>query len=247
MALAAAVGALPPVAARCPCAMLGASSVCAQRAASFAARIRRLCACSARLPPLDADGCAGGAQKPARPSRRLRCAPPVPLLRRLGRQAAAGGAFGRRSRSGCGVGGSRLLPPPSAAGAALAGLAAASRGGGACLPFGRLKPPPLLRPRPPFYDSGAGALACPCGGCPLRRGGCSAARFAAALHLVILLHRILPFQTCLPSQYMRPAPQKLHESGQQKQKNLSPMGACAAARSFVYCSHRKKEGSCADG
>ena len=131
---------------------------------SGGAGIRRLCALSARLPPLDADGCAVGAQKPARPSRRLRCAPPVPLLRRSRAAASAGGRFVRLPpfKFFCSGGGWSLRAPSAAAPPSPVSLRAAEEGG-ACLPVGRLKPPPLLRPRPPL-NSGGGGIALPRGG-----------------------------------------------------------------------------------
>ena len=55
--------------------------------------------------------------------------------------------------------------------------------GGACLPCGRLKPPPFLRPRPPINVWGRGLLHCPAGVSPLRRGRCCA---CAALRYNIL-------------------------------------------------------------
>ena len=106
--------------------------------------------------PAGADGGAVGAQKAARPSRRVRCAPPVAACVRRSRAAAAVGRSAARSPLKRGL--MWLVSPRSlpAAAPAPASVCAASSGGGACSPLRAAAPPPLLRPRPPLSVGGGG-------------------------------------------------------------------------------------------
>ena len=145
----------------------------------------RLSACSAARPArVGGQITRGGAEKPARPSRRLRCAPPRGLACRPRAAAAAGGHFEKLPPLEflvvVAVGSSVATPPPRCPSPVALWPA---KVGGACLPCGRLKPPPLLRPRPPINVWGRGLSHCPAGVSPLRRGRCCAC--AALRHNIL--------------------------------------------------------------
>lgn len=131
------------------------TSVCARRAA-FARAPSSPLRLVRPLAPAGADGGAVGAQKAARPSRRVRCAPPVAACVRRSRAAAAVGRSAARSPLKRGL--MWLVSPRSlpAAAPAPASVCAASSGGGACSPLWAAAPPPLLRPRPPLSVGGGG-------------------------------------------------------------------------------------------
>lgn len=159
--------ALPPHgAARCPCAMLGAKigvRACSRRGLAQS-RFR----CCARAPCR----CAPVAAAALRP-------PCVAPCRRRSRAAAASVALG--SAPAVVVfcsGGGRLLVLPCRRRPRPRRSAGQGQGGGACLPVGRLKPPPLLRPRPPFKARGRGLwFSCVrCGGAFVRAAGKAAAQ-----------------------------------------------------------------------
>ena len=115
------------------------TSVCARRAA-FARAPSSPLRLVRPLAPAGADGGAVGAQKAARPSRRVRCAPPV-------------AACVRRSRAAAAVGRSAARSP-------LKGLCS----GGSC-PLAPC-PPPRPRPRPSARQAAVGGgLLAPSGGC----------------------------------------------------------------------------------
>lgn len=145
---------------------------CARGARHSLARPPRLCALSARLPPL--------AQMAARSGRkRLRARrggfaapPPVAACVRRSRAAAAVGRSAARSPLKRGL--MWLVSPRSlpAAAPAPASVCAASSGGGACSPLRAAAPPPLLRPRPPLSVGGGGCgfhVSAAAGLRPLRR------------------------------------------------------------------------------
>ena len=151
-------GRCPRCGARCGCggvAVLATQSVCARRAA-FARAPSSPLRLVRPLAPAGADGGAVGAQKAARPSRRVRCAPPVAACVRRSRAAAAVGRSAARSPLKRGL--MWLVSPRSlpAAAPAPASVCAASSGGGACSPLRAAAPPPLLRPRPPLSVGGGG-------------------------------------------------------------------------------------------
>ena len=146
-------------------------SVCARRAA-FARAPSSPLRLVRPLAPAGADGGAVGAQKAARPSRRVRCAPPVAACVRRSRAAAAVGRSAARSPLKRGL--MWLVSPRSlpAAAPAPASVCAASSGGGACSPLWAAAPPPLLRPRPPLSVGGGGCgfhVSAAAGLRPLRR------------------------------------------------------------------------------
>ena len=158
MTLAPMGGRCPRCGARCGCggvAVLATQSVCARRAA-FARAPSSPLRLVRPLAPAGADGGAVGAQKAARPSRRVRCAPPVAACVRRSRAAAAVGRSAARSPLKRGL--MWLVSPRSlpAAAPAPASVCAASSGGGACSPLRAAAPPPLLRPRPPLSVGGGG-------------------------------------------------------------------------------------------
>ena len=114
----------------------------------------------------------GRGAKAARPSRRVRCAPPVAACVRRSRAAAAVGRSAARSPLKRGL--MWLVSPRSlpAAAPAPASVCAASSGGGACSPLRAAAPPPLLRPRPPLSVGGGGCgfhVSAAAGLRPLRR------------------------------------------------------------------------------
>ena len=166
-------GRCPRCGARCGCggvAVLATQSVCARRAA-FARAPSSPLRLVRPLAPAGADGGAVGAQKAARPSRRVRCAPPVAACVRRSRAAAAVGRSAARSPLKRGL--MWLVSPRSlpAAAPAPASVCAASSGGGACSPL-RAAAPPLLRPRPPLSVGGGGCgfhVSAAAGLRPLRR------------------------------------------------------------------------------
>ena len=151
-------GRCPRCGARCGCGGVAvlATHRCARGARHSLARPPRLCALSARLPPL--------AQMAARSGRkRLRARrggfaapPPVAACVRRSRAAAAVGRSAARSPLKRGL--MWLVSPRSlpAAAPAPASVCAASSGGGACSPLRAAAPPPLLRPRPPLSVGGGG-------------------------------------------------------------------------------------------
>ena len=167
-------GRCPRCGARCGCggvAVLATHSVCARRAA-FARAPSSPLRLVRPLAPAGADGGAVGAQKAARPSRRVRCAPPVAACVRRSRAAAAVGRSAARSPLKRGL--MWLVSPRSlpAAAPAPASVCAASSGGGACSPLRAAAPPPLLRPRPPLSVGGGGCgfhVSAAAGLRPLRR------------------------------------------------------------------------------
>ena len=167
-------GRCPRCGARCGCggvAVLATLSVCARRAA-FARAPSSPLRLVRPLAPAGADGGAVGAQKAARPSRRVRCAPPVAACVRRSRAAAAVGRSAARSPLKRGL--MWLVSPRSlpAAAPAPASVCAASSGGGACSPLRAAAPPPLLRPRPPLSVGGGGCgfhVSAAAGLRPLRR------------------------------------------------------------------------------
>lgn len=167
-------GRCPRCGARCGCggvAVLATQSVCARRAA-FARAPSSPLRLVRPLAPAGADGGAVGAQKAARPSRRVRCAPPVAACVRRSRAAAAVGRSAARSPLKRGL--MWLVSPRSlpAAAPAPASVCAASSGGGACSPLWAAAPPPLLRPRPPLSVGGGGCgfhVSAAAGLRPLRR------------------------------------------------------------------------------
>ena len=167
-------GRCPRCGARCGCggvAVLATHSVCARRAA-FARAPSSPLRLVRPLAPAGADGGAVGAQKAARPSRRVRCAPPVAACVRRSRAAAAVGRSAARSPLKRGL--MWLVSPRSlpAAAPAPASVCAASSGGGACSPLWAAAPPPLLRPRPPLSVGGGGCgfhVSAAAGLRPLRR------------------------------------------------------------------------------
>ena len=172
MLLAAAVGALPPVAARCAAADgVSTSSVCAQ---PVAPRQQRRDGHSSALPlnrarrPRFADGGVRWGQKPARPLRGS-AAPPCALAAPSRAAAAAGGPSGRLPPShffgAVAVGSSGATPPPSPRSPVL--LRAAKVGGLAPAAFGR-RAATAARPSapapPPGFGPGAGLFCFRCGG-----------------------------------------------------------------------------------
>ena len=119
-------------------------SVCARRAA-FARAPSSPLRLVRPLAPAGADGGAVGAQKAARPSRRVRCAPPVAACVRRSRAAAAVGSSAARSPLKRGL--MWLVSPrslPAAAPAPASVCAASSGGGGLLAPLGgcAAAPPP---------------------------------------------------------------------------------------------------------
>mgnify|MGYP004656401595 CR=1 FL=1 len=170
MLLAAAVGALPPVAARCAAADGVSTSRYARspsrRERSGAPCIRRLCPLTAPAAPASQlAASAGGKSLRARGGVPLR--PPCALAS----PSWAAVVGGRGARQAPAVpffwsGGGWLLAPPSAAVAALAGLAAGSSGRGGLLQAA--KRPPASRPAapapPPVFRRGRGALVCAAAG-----------------------------------------------------------------------------------
>ena len=167
-------GRCPRCGARCGCgaARPRHNSVCARRAA-FARAPSSPLRLVRPLAPAGADGGAVGAQKAARPSRRVRCAPPVAACVRRSRAAAAVGRFGGALAMKRAL--QRWLVSPRslpAAAPAPASVCAASSGGGACSPLWVAWPPPLLRPCPPFCVGGRGCgfhVSAAAGLRPLRR------------------------------------------------------------------------------
>lgn len=139
--------------------------VCARRAA-FARAPSSPLRLVRPLAPAGADGGAVGAQKAARPSRRVRCAPPVAACVRRSRAAAAVGRSAARSPLKRGL--MWLVSPrslPAAAPAPASVCAASSGGGGLLAPSGgcaAAAPPPP----PPVKCWGRGLwLSCVrCGG-----------------------------------------------------------------------------------
>ena len=184
-------GRCPRCGARCGCGGVAvlATHRCARGARHSLARPPRLCALSARLPPL--------AQMAARSGRkRLRARrggfaapPPVAACVRRSRAAAAVGRSAARSPLKRGL--MWLVSPRSlpAAAPAPASVCAASSGGGACSPLRAAAPPPLLRPRPPVKCWGRGLwLSCVrCGGVAPAAAG---ARSSHGLSLGIIVHTL---------------------------------------------------------
>ena len=171
MLLAAAVGALPPVAARCAAADgVSTSSVCAQ---PVAPRQQRRDGHSSALPlnrsrrPRFAVGGVRWGQKPARPRRGSAAPPLCPCFAVLGGSRRRAGRSAGSRRPTClvavAVGSSRPPPPPSPPSPVLLRAAAV---GGACFrrPKGRPLRAPPLPPRPPFFRRGRGALVCAAAG-----------------------------------------------------------------------------------
>lgn len=138
-------------------------------AAGLGAVALRFACCCARAP----SRCAPVAAASLRP-------PSLPARRRRSRSGAA--AVGLACAPAVGVfcsGGGRHGSASAAAPPAPASLFAEKQGGGACLPFGRLRRRRSSCPRPPLNDWGRGRAAFisrfarRCGaGCPLRRGFC---------------------------------------------------------------------------
>ena len=184
-------GRCPRCGARCGCggvAVLATQSVCARRAA-FARAPSSPLRLVRPLAPAGADGGAVGAQKAARPSRRVRCAPPVAACVRRSRAAAAVGRSAARSPLKRGL--MWLVSPrslPAAAPAPASVCAASSGGGGLLAPLGgcaAAAPPPP----PPVKCWGRGLwLSCVrCGGVAPAAAG---ARSSHGLSLGIIVHTL---------------------------------------------------------
>lgn len=167
-------GRCPRCGARCGCggvAVLATQSVCARRAA-FARAPSSPLRLVRPLAPAGADGGAVGAQKAARPSRRVRCAPPVAACVRRSRAAVAVGRSAARSPLKRGL--MWLVSPRSlpAAAPVPASVCAASSGGGLARPFGRLRRRRSSAPAPPLSVGGGGCgfhVSAAAGLRPLRR------------------------------------------------------------------------------
>ena len=163
-------------------------SVCARRAA-FARAPSSPLRLVRPLAPAGADGGAVGAQKAARPSRRVRCAPPVAACVRRSRAAAAVGRSAARSPLKRGL--MWLVSPrslPAAAPAPASVCAASSGGWGLLAPSGgcaAAAPPPP----PPVKCWGRGLwLSCVrCGGVAPAAAG---ARSSHGLSLGIIGHTL---------------------------------------------------------
>lgn len=129
---------------------------CARGARPSLARPPRLCACPPACPRLRQLAARSG-RKRLRARRGGFAAPPLlPLASVVRGQRRQLAAWQRARRCFLCVGCSRLLaacPPPRPRPRPSARQAKA---GGLARPFGRLKPPPLLRPRPPFCIRGRG-------------------------------------------------------------------------------------------
>ena len=183
-------GRCPRCGARCGCGGVAvlATHRCARRAAvarapSSPLRLVR------PLAPAGADGGAVGAQKAARPSRRVRCAPPVAACVRRSRAAAAVGRSAARSPLKRGL--IWLVSPRSlpAAAPAPASVCAASSGGGACSPLRAAEAAAAPPPPPPVKCWGRGLwLSCVrCGGVAPAAAG---ARSSHGLSLGIIGHTL---------------------------------------------------------
>ena len=163
-------------------------SVCARRAA-FARAPSSPLRLVRPLAPAGADGGAVGAQKAARPSRRVRCAPPVAACVRRSRAAAAVGRSAARSPLKRGL--MWLVSPRSlpAAAPAPASVCAASSGGGACSPLRAAEAAAAPPPPPPVECWGRGLwLSCVrCGGVAPAAAG---ARSSHGLSLGIIGHTL---------------------------------------------------------
>lgn len=163
-------------------------SVCARRAA-FARAPSSPLRLVRPLAPAGADGGAVGAQKAARPSRRVRCAPPVAACVRRSRAAAAVGRSAARSPLKRGL--MWLVSPRSlpAAAPAPASVCAASSGGGACSPLRAAEAAAAPPPPPPVKCWGRGLwLSCVrCGGVAPAAAG---ARSSHGLSLGIIGHTL---------------------------------------------------------
>ena len=163
-------------------------SVCARRAA-FARAPSSPLRLVRPLAPAGADGGAVGAQKAARPSRRVRCAPPVAACVRRSRAAAAVGRSAARSPLKRGL--IWLVSPRSlpAAAPAPASVCAASSGGGACSPLRAAEAAAAPPPPPPVKCWGRGLwLSCVrCGGVAPAAAG---ARSSHGLSLGIIGHTL---------------------------------------------------------
>lgn len=131
-------------------------SVCARRAA-FARAPSSPLRLVRPLAPAGADGGAVGAQKAARPSRRVRCAPPCCRLRPSFAGSGGGWSLGGALaiKKGANVARVPSLPARRRARARVR-LRGKQRWGGACSPLRAAAPPPLLRPRPPLSVGGGG-------------------------------------------------------------------------------------------
>ena len=163
-------------------------SVCARRAA-FARAPSSPLRLVRPLAPAGADGGAVGAQKAARPSRRVRCAPPVAACVRRSWAAAAVGRSAARSPLKRGL--MWLVSPRSlpAAAPAPASVCAASSGGGACSPLRAAEAAAAPPPPPPVKCWGRGLwLSCVrCGGVAPAAAG---ARSSHGLSLGIIGHTL---------------------------------------------------------
>lgn len=147
-------------------------SVCARRAA-FARAPSSPLRLVRPLAPAGADGGAVGAQKAARPSRRVRCAPPCCRLRPSFAGSGGGWSLGGALaiKKGANVARVPSLPARRRARARVR-LRGKQRWGGACSPLRAAAPPPLLRPRPPLSVGGGGCgfhVSAAAGLRPLRR------------------------------------------------------------------------------
>lgn len=146
--------------------------VCARRAA-FARAPSSPLRLVRPLAPAGADGGAVGAQKAARPSRRVRCAPPCCRLRPSFAGSGGGWSLGGALaiKKGANVARVPSLPARRRARARVR-LRGKQRWGGACSPLRAAAPPPLLRPRPPLSVGGGGCgfhVSAAAGLRPLRR------------------------------------------------------------------------------
>ena len=143
------------------------------------------------VPPLAPPAWGGRSLAAGRKSlraRRVGCAAPPPVRPRLPASCSSGGGRPLREAPAIKIfssGGGWFLRGHSAAALPSPVALWPAEVGGACLPCGRLKPPPLLRPRPPINVWGRGLSHCPAGVSPLRRGRCCA---CAALRHNILCH-----------------------------------------------------------
>lgn len=167
-------GRCPRCGARCGCggvAVLATQSVCARRAA-FARAPSSPLRLVRPLAPAGADGGAVGAQKAARPSRRVRCAPPCCRLRPSfagsGGGWSLGGALAIKKRANV----ARVPSLPARRRARARVRLRGKQRWGACSPLWAAAPPPLLRPRPPLSVGGGGCgfhVSAAAGLRPLRR------------------------------------------------------------------------------
>lgn len=146
-------------------------SVCARRAA-FARAPSSPLRLVRPLAPAGADGGAVGAQKAARPSRRVRCAPPCCRLRPSFAGSGGGWSLGGALAIKKGANVARVPSLPARRRARARVRLRGKQRWGACSPLRAAAPPPLLRPRPPLSVGGGGCgfhVSAAAGLRPLRR------------------------------------------------------------------------------